>query len=90
MLAEASGCRAVLEVAAVPKPATATVGDWFTCFPGFAMLTADEPGRPAGPAGPTVSAHCGRLTEQVGVRLCWPDGEITEVLGASVTGLGSA
>ncbi len=36
MLAEASGCGAVLDVAAVPRPAGAAMGDWLTCFPGFA------------------------------------------------------
>src|SRR5205814_583234 len=33
MLAEASGCAAILDPAAVPRPATATMGDWLTCFP---------------------------------------------------------
>ena len=40
MLAEASGCAAVLDVADVPRPDAASMGDWLTCFPGFAMLTA--------------------------------------------------
>jgi len=40
MLAEASGCGAVLDMAAVPRPRDAAMGDWLTCFPGFAMLTA--------------------------------------------------
>ncbi len=90
MLAEASGCGAELEVAAVPRPVGATVGDWFTCFPGFAMLTADEPGRAPSPAGPAVSMRCGRLTASPGVRLVWPDGEVTEALSGGVTGLGPA
>jgi hypothetical protein len=90
MLAEASGCRAVLEVAAVPRPATATVGDWFTCFPGFGMLTADEPSRPPPLATPAVSADCGELVAGCGVALRWPDGELTEVITAAVTGLGAA
>ncbi len=47
MLAEASGCRAVLDVAAVPRPAPATVGDWLTCFPGFGMLTSPPTRRTA-------------------------------------------
>ncbi|HEY3631216.1 MAG TPA: MSMEG_0567/sll0787 family protein, partial [Jatrophihabitantaceae bacterium] len=34
MLAEASGCGAVLDVADVPCPASATTADWLTCFPG--------------------------------------------------------
>ena len=52
MLAEASGTGAVLDVAAVPRPVGATVADWLTCFPGFALLTADAPGAPAPSAGP--------------------------------------
>ncbi len=90
MLAEASGCRAVLEVAAVPRPAAATVGDWLTCFPGFGMLTADEPGRPPPPATPAVSADCGELQPGRGVALRWPDGELTEVIAGAATGLGRA
>jgi putative N-acetyltransferase (TIGR04045 family) len=90
MLAEASGCRAVLEVAAVPRPVQATVGDWFTCFPGFGMLTADEADRPVPPAAPAVSADCGELVAGRGVMLRWPDGELTEVITDAVTGLGSA
>ena len=89
MLAEASGCAAVLDVASVPRPATATVGDWLTCFPGYAMVTADEPGRPVPSAGPAVSAVCGELTPGTGVGLRWPDGQITEAVTA-VTGLGRA
>ncbi|WP_079032401.1 MSMEG_0567/sll0787 family protein [Streptomyces specialis] len=90
MLAEAGGCRAVLDVAAVPRPGTATVGDWFTCFPGFAMLTADEPGAPPPPAGPATGAVCGELTAGEGVGLRWPDGEITEAVTSTVTGMGTA
>ena len=54
MLAEASGCGAVLDVADIPAPAGATRGDWLTCFPGFAIVTAEEATRQAapGPAGP--------------------------------------
>ncbi|KMS82218.1 MSMEG_0567/sll0787 family protein [Prauserella rugosa] len=87
MLAEASGCGAVLDVGAVPRPAGATVGDWLTCFPGFAMLTAG-PQQP--PAGPAVSAECGTLTSGGGIRLRWPDGEEIPVVDAAVTGLGEA
>ncbi|MGY5061075.1 MSMEG_0567/sll0787 family protein [Streptomyces sp. 900105755] len=90
MLAEASDCRAVLDVAAVPRPGGATVGDWFTCFPGFAMFTADEPGAPPLPAGPATGAVCGELTEGEGVGLRWPDGEITEAVMSTVTGMGTA
>jgi putative N-acetyltransferase (TIGR04045 family) len=88
MLAEASGCGAVLDVASVPRPASATVGDWLTCFPGFAMLTAGEL-RDAG-AGPAVTADCGELVRGQGVRLRWPDGELTGAITAGVTGLGRA
>jgi hypothetical protein len=90
MLAEASGCGAVLDVAAVPRPADATMGDWLTCFPGFGMLTAAPAGFPAPVAGPTVSAVCGELTSGAGVRLRWPDGAETVVVGGAVTGLGPA
>ncbi|WP_433782988.1 MSMEG_0567/sll0787 family protein [Actinomycetospora sp. CA-101289] len=90
MLAEASGTGAVLDVAAVPRPAGAGVADWLTCFPGFALLTADEPGAPAPSAGPATSAVCGELTDATGVALRWPDGEVTEAVGGGVTGLGAA
>ncbi|HEY2764298.1 MAG TPA: MSMEG_0567/sll0787 family protein [Pseudonocardiaceae bacterium] len=90
MLAEASGCGAVLDVAAVPRPVGATTGDWLTCFPGFGMLTATRPGMPAPAAGPATSAVCGRLTPGAGVTLRWPDGALTTALSGSVTGLGTA
>jgi AIR synthase-related protein len=90
MLAEASGCGAVLDVAAVPRPDAATVGDWLTCFPGFAMLTAAPPGGAGLPAGPAASAECGELVAGAGVRLRWPDGELTTALSAAVTGMGTA
>ncbi|WSF56981.1 GNAT family N-acetyltransferase [Streptomyces sp. NBC_01352] len=90
MLAEASGCGAVLDVAAVPRPKAASTGDWFTCFPGFAMLTADEPDAPPLPAGPATGAVCGELTAGQGVGLRWPDGEITEAVTSTVTGMGTA
>jgi putative N-acetyltransferase (TIGR04045 family) len=90
MLAEASGCGAVLDVAAVPRPAGATVGDWLTCFPGFAMLTSDEPGAAPLVAGPAAGAVCGELTAGRGVGLRWPDGEITEAVNGDVTGMGAA
>jgi putative N-acetyltransferase (TIGR04045 family) len=90
MLAEASGCAAILDPAAVPRPAIASMGDWLTCFPGFGMLTADEPGRPDLPAGPAVGAECGELTAGHGVWLRWPDGECTEAIPGVVTGLGRA
>ncbi|MEV6171778.1 MSMEG_0567/sll0787 family protein [Streptomyces sp. NPDC051954] len=90
MLAEASGCRAVLDVAAVPRPGNATTGDWFTCFPGFAMLTTDAVHAPPLPAGPATGAVCGELADGQGVGLRWPDGEITEVVASTVTGMGTA
>ena len=86
MLAEASGCSAELDVASIPKPASAAIGDWLTCFPGFAMVTTGGPLR----AGAAVSTACGRLGEGEGVRLRWPDGAITTALGAGATGLGPA
>ncbi|WP_432839619.1 MSMEG_0567/sll0787 family protein [Dactylosporangium sp. CA-092794] len=88
MLAEASGCGAVLDVAAVPRPSGATAGDWLTCFPGYAMLTAG-PARPA-QAGPAVTAECGALVAGAGVRLRWPDGELTDAIDGGVTGMGAA
>jgi putative N-acetyltransferase (TIGR04045 family) len=90
MLAEASGCGAVLDVASVPKPAAATTADWLSCFPGYAMITADEPGRGVAFAAPAVSAACGELVPGAGVSMRWPDGEITTGLPAGVTGLGPA
>ncbi|MBB3326808.1 MSMEG_0567/sll0787 family protein [Microlunatus antarcticus] len=90
MLAEASGCGAELDVADVPAPEGATTGDWLTCFPGFAMLTADVPGRASAPAGPATSRACGALTDDPGVRLRWPDGRSTTALTSPVTGLGPA
>ena len=90
MLAEASGTGAVLDVAAVPRPADTANGDWLTCFPGFGMLTADAPGRGVAPAGPAVSTACGALTAEPGVRLRWPDGEVTVAVPGGVTGLGAA
>jgi putative N-acetyltransferase (TIGR04045 family) len=90
MLAEASGCAAELEVAAVPRPAEATMGDWLTCFPGFGLLTADAPGSAVPDAGPAETAACGRLTTGEGVTLRWPDGECTSAISGGVTGLGPA
>lgn len=90
MLAEASGCGATLEVARIPRPEVAASGDWLTCFPGFAVVTADSPGAPPLPAGAAVGAACGELTSTPGVRLLWPDGETTLALPGAVTGLGLA
>lgn len=91
MLAEASGCRAVLDVAAVPAPDGVRAGDWLTCFPGFAVVTADTPGAPTTPLPDTVTSRvCGDLVEGAGVGLRWPDGVVTEAVGPAVTGLGAA
>ena len=90
MLAEASGCGAELEVAAMPRPDGVGAGDWVTCFPGFAVVTADAPGAAPLPAGAAVGAPCGVLQTAPGVRLRWPDGEVTTALAGSVTGLGAA
>jgi putative N-acetyltransferase (TIGR04045 family) len=90
MLAEASGCGAELDVGSIPQPARATLSDWLTCFPGLAMLTCDAPGGRLPDPGAAVSATCGSLTESPGVRLRWPDGELTGALAGDVSGLGAA
>jgi AIR synthase-related protein len=90
MLAEASGCGAVLDIAAVPTPAAASTADWLACFPGFAMLTTDHPGASLPPPGPATSAVCGELVAGAGVALRWPDGELTPAINGAVTGLGTA
>ena len=90
MLAEASGCGAVLDVASVPKPAAATTADWLSCFPGFAMLTADDPSRAVTDVGPATTAVCGELINGSGVLLRWPDGQLTPAVSGPVTGLGAA
>lgn len=96
MLAEASGCRAVLDVAAVPTPAGARAGDWLTCFPGFAVVTAERPSAAAPSTGPVDlpdhvdTARCGALTPGTGVGLRWPDGVVTEAVRHTVTGMGPA
>ena len=78
---------AILDVARVPRPAGTTMGDWLTCFPGFAMLST---GGPPLPAGPATGAECGELAAGQGVALRWPDGELTEAIPGPVTGLGPA
>jgi putative N-acetyltransferase (TIGR04045 family) len=93
MLAEASGCGARLRIADVPRPTAAGTADWLTCFPGFAMLVADRPGRAAAAAGrraPATSAACGQLLAGAGVELEWPDGETIRTVEGPVTGLGEA
>jgi putative N-acetyltransferase (TIGR04045 family) len=93
MLAEASGHGAELDVARIPRPPGAALADWITCFPGFAMLTADRPAtpfpaEPDGTGAPATSAVCGTLTATPGVTLRWPDGLTTPAVQSTVTGLG--
>ncbi|HWF54822.1 MAG TPA: MSMEG_0567/sll0787 family protein [Solirubrobacteraceae bacterium] len=93
MLVEAGGCGAELTVASIPRPGGAGLADWLTCFPGYAVITCDRPGSgaPIAPVPGVISERCGRLTAAPGVRLRWPDGEMTTALaGAGVTGLGVA
>jgi AIR synthase-related protein len=95
MLAEASGCRVILDVAAIPAPAAAGVGvslaDWLTCFPGFTIVSTEVAGLPGpnGLPGFLASEICGELVPGAGVALRWPDGVITEAV-RTVTGLGRA
>lgn len=90
MLAEASGCGAVLDVASIPRPDAASTGDWLTCFPGFAMITA-EATAPATPLPDFLSTEaCGELVDGAGVGLRWPDGVVTEAVTRGVTGMGAA
>lgn len=90
MLAEAGGTGAVLDVATIPRPHDVSVGQWVTCFPGFAMITADRPDASIPNPGPATSAVCGRLTAEPGVTLLWPDGVSTRAVHTTVTGLGRA
>ncbi len=90
MLAEASDCAAEIEVAALPRPNGAAMGDWLTCFPGFAMITADVAGAVTPEAGPATSVVCGELRPGSGVTLRWPDGRRTRAVDQNVTGLGTA
>lgn len=87
MLAEASGTGVTVDMAAVPRPAGTSAGDWMTCFPGFGMLTADAPGACRMVSPLTETATVGRLTTEPGVRLRWPDGVETPVT-TTVTGMG--
>ncbi|CAN5723218.1 GNAT family N-acetyltransferase [soil metagenome] len=91
MMAEASGLAAEITVADVPRPTAAGTGEWFSCFPGFAMITADRPGRPVTDPGPATSHTCGALSHRAAhtplVTLRWPDGETTSAIAGTVTGL---
>lgn len=89
MLGEASGVGVELDVAAVPRPAGADMASWMTCFPGFGMLSAGDTAPAPLPDG-VADSVCGSLTREPGVRLRWPDGVVTAVLDAGVTGLGTA
>ena len=90
MLAEASGCGAIVTVERIPAPARVSAGDWLTCFPGFGMVTADDASRSRMDSQLTSTAEVGELVVQRGVSLRWPDGVITEAVQDSVTGLGRA
>jgi putative N-acetyltransferase (TIGR04045 family) len=91
MLAEASGTGAELDVARIPRPADADMAAWLTCFPGYAMLTADRAGAtPLWAPHGVVTEACGLLTAECGVRLRWPDGVTTTAVAPDVTGLGRA
>lgn len=87
MLAESSGCGAVVDVSDLPKPPGATTADWLTCFPGFAMVLA---GGVADSPGPAVAASIGSLRAERGVELRWPDGACTPALPSAIVGLGPA
>ena len=90
MLAEACGTGALLDIASIPRPSGVAMGEWVTAFPGFAMISADAPGREVPDAGPATGAVCGQLIEGRGVSLRWPDGTITQAVHGTVTGLGKA
>ena len=91
MLAEASGCGAEIEIARMPRPERALMADWVTCFPGFAVVLAQEPGAPAPAGGAAVASACASLSAEGGVRFRWPDQEITTAIAAdAITGLGPA
>jgi putative N-acetyltransferase (TIGR04045 family) len=91
MLAEASGCGAEIDIARIPRPDSALMADWLTCFPGFATVLAQAPGAPEPRGGAAACAGCGRLSAQAGVRLRWPDDEVTTAIATeAITGLGKA
>ncbi|CAN5878284.1 GNAT family N-acetyltransferase [soil metagenome] len=91
MMAEASGLGADITVGDVARPDDTRPGDWLTCFPGFAMITADTRGRAVADPGPATSKPCGTFRARTGlqplVTLAWPDGETTTAITGSVTGL---
>lgn len=90
MMAEASGVTAEITVADIPRPGAAPLGQWLSCFPGFAMITADRPGRAVVDPGPATSRTCGSFSARSTgplVTLRWPDGETTTAIAGTVTGL---
>jgi AIR synthase-related protein len=91
MLAEASGCGAEIEIARIPRPEQALMADWLTCFPGFAVVLSQAPGAPAPRGGAAICAGVGSLSKSGGVRLRWPDDQVTTVIATdAITGLGPA
>ncbi len=95
MLAEASGCGAILDVDRIPRPGGASMGDWATCFPGFGVITAEVMTADGGTAAYTppeflTTSRCGELVPGEGVGLRWPDGVVTRAISGAVTGLGAA
>ena len=90
MLAEASGCRAVLDVGAIPTPSAAGTADWLTCFPGFAIVSAEDHPYAGDLPDHLTTAVCGELVPGTGVGLRWPDGTVTDAITHTVTGLGTA
>ena len=87
MLAEASAVGATLEPDSIPAPDGVPFGDWLTCFPGFAMLTADRPGQGRMTSPIARTARIGTATAEPGVRLLWPDGVETDAVCPTATGL---
>ena len=95
MLAEASGCGAEIDVAAIPAPGGRRDGRLAHLLPRVRdahrrrLRRLPHGIRRQGPAL-TETAAIGRLTAAAGVRLTWPDGETTTALPGPVTGLGHA
>jgi selenophosphate synthetase-related protein len=92
MMAEASDVCAEIVVDDVPRPPGVAAGDWLTCFPGFAMITADGAGRAVASPSPATAQSCGGFATRAEadplVTIRWPDGEVTTAITAGVTGLG--
>lgn len=91
MLAESSGCGAEIEVGLIPRPKGVNLADWLSCFPGFAMISTQSKQRPnllKDINTDLTSVVCGKLIQDEGVYLVWPDGTRTQAIKGSVTGLG--